>query len=425
MVMGGAKARSARKAVWALGLAAMLLVSALGQASMAAPVTVTFWHALGGEHGTILQGLVDEFNASQDQVRVELAYQGGYSTLMQKLMAAVAAGDPPTMAGSYNNWTTIFIDAGAIVPVERFVRDPEVGLSSEELADFFPAFLEANTWDGVLYSLPFNKSVQILYYNKDLLDQAGVPVPSTMEELARAAQAVKEATGVAGFAMRPDVDTFAAFLRAFGGRWLDDGGMPAFAGEAGVKALTFIRDLAAGGAAYAFDGWLDEEFNKVNTAMFIHSNSTIPWVQQGATFAWGTAPVPAGVAAASTVAGQDLVIFARATPEQQKAAWAFLKWLLSPEVNARFSVGTGYLPVRRSALDLPVLKEHVATAPEQYGAGIASLDRLVFDPSIPAWNDMRGFISEAVERVLLTGADPRAALLDAAAKSERAIREGF
>ena len=142
----------------------------------------------------------------------------------------------------------------------------------------------------------------------------------------------------------------------------------------------------------------------MNTAMFIHSNSTIPWVQQGATFAWGTAPVPAGVAAASTVAGQDLVIFARATPEQQKAAWAFLKWLLSPEVNARFSVGTGYLPVRRSALDLPVLKEHVATAPEQYGAGIASLDRLVFDPSIPAWNDAAS--SRKPGQVLLTGADP-------------------
>jgi len=418
---GGARQLKARS-IWVATVMAILLVSS---AVFAAPVTVTFWHALGGEHGPVIQGLVDEFNASQDEILVEAAYQGNYNTLMQKLMAAVAAGDPPTIAGSYNNWTSVFIDGEVIVPLERFVTDPEVGLSSDELADFVPAFIEANRWDGVLYSLPFNKSVQILYYNKELLDRAGVAVPTTMDELSAAARAVYAATGVPGLAVRPDVDTFGTYLRAFGGEWLDAQGRPAFAGEAGVRALEFLRDLIASGAAYAIDGWLDEEFNKVNTAMFIHSNSTIPWVQQGASFPWGTAPVPRGERAAATVAGQDLVIFADATAEQQVAAWKFVKWLLSPDANARFSVGTGYLPVRRSALATPVLKEYVASAPEQYGAGMESLDRLVFDPSIPAWNEMRGFISEAVQRVLLTGDDPRTALQDAAAKSQAAIDDAW
>ena len=179
----------------------------------AAPVKITFWHALGGEHGEIIDGLVAEFNASQDEVEVDSQYQGNYGTLMQKLMAAVAAGNPPTMTGSYNNWTSVFIEAEAIVPMDRFIGDREVGLSPSELADFVPAFIQANTWDGTLYSLPFNKSVQVLYYNKELLDQAGVAVPRTMEELAHAVREIKAKTGVPGLAMRPDIDTFAAFFR--------------------------------------------------------------------------------------------------------------------------------------------------------------------------------------------------------------------
>ena len=326
-----------------------LVLSLLAFSVSAAPVKVTFWHALGGEHGTIVDSLVREFNASQDEVEVDSQYQGNYGTLMQKLMAAVAAGNPPTLTGSYNNWTSVFIEAGAIVPMSRFVGDPAVGLSPAEVADFIPAFVEANTWEGTLYTLPFNKSVQVLYYNKELLDRAGVAVPRTMDELARAAREVKAKTGLPGLAMRPDIDTFAAFFRAFGGEWLDSGGAPAFQHEAGVRAIRFMQELVADGAAYTFDGWLDEEFNKGNMAMFIHSNSTIPWVQQGASFSWGTASVPAGDVAAATVAGQDLAIFADATAEEQLGAWKFVKWLLSPEVNARFSVGTGYLPVRRSA----------------------------------------------------------------------------
>ena len=406
-----------------VAIVAALVVSLVSASGMAAPVKVTFWHASGGEHGAVLDALVAEFNASQSEVVVEASYQGGYGTLMQKLMAAVAAGGPPTMTGTYNNWTTQFIDGEAIVPLERFIKDPAVGYSEEELADFFPAFLQANTWNGVLYTLPFNKSVQVLYYNKELLDQAGVGVPATMEELARAARAVKDATGVHGFVVSPDMDTFSAFFRAFGGQWLDESGQPAFHGEAGLRAVRFMQDLVRDGAAYVYDGWLDEEFNKRNTAMFIHSNGTIPWVRSGATFEWGTAPVPAGDVAASTVAGLDLAIFADATEAEQLAAWTFIKWLLSPEVNARWSVATGYLPIRRSALATPVVQEYLAVARHENASGIDSLDRLVFDPSIPAWNDMRGFITESQQRIFLTGADPVRALSDAAAKSAQAIRD--
>ncbi len=404
-------------------VAVALLVGLMAASTLAAPVKVTFWHASGGEHGVVLDQLVAEFNASQDEVQVEAAYQGGYGTLMQKLMAAVAAGDPPTLTGTYNNWTSVFIDADVIVPLERFINDPAVGYSEAELLDFFPAFIDANSWDGLLYTLPFNKSVQVLYYSKDLLDRAGVDVPRTMDELAEAARAVKEKTGVHGLVASADIDTFSAFFRAFGGEWLDEKGQPAFHGEAGVRAVNFIQEMLSEGSAYLFDGYLDDEFNKGTAAMFIHSNGTIPWVRDGASFAWGTAPVPMGDVEASTVAGLDLAIFSDASEAEQLAAWSFVKWLLSPEVNARWSVATGYIPVRQSTLETSIIKEYLEVAPHEKASGIESLSRLVFDPGIPAWNDMRGYIGEAQQRIFLTNVDPARALADAAQKSAQAIRD--
>ncbi len=399
----------------------LLLSVLLSGTAGAAPVKITFWHGAGGEHGRVLDQLVNEFNASQDEVLVESAHQGGYGTLMQKLLASVAAGDPPTLAWSFNNWTSQFIDGDAIVPMEEFINDPEIGYSDDELSDFFPAFIEANSWNGTLYTLPFNKSVQILYYNQELLDKAGISVPTTMDELADAARKVKAETEIPGLAVVPGIDTFAAYFRAFGGEWLDEEGQPAFNDEAGVRAFEFIQALIEDQAAYVYDGYLDDEFNKGRTAMFIHSNGTVPWVRQSATFPWGTAPVPAGTRPASTVAGLDLAIFREATQAEQRAAWTFTKWLLSPEVNARWSAAAGYLPVRQSTLETPSMQAYLQEAAHEKASGIESLDRLVFDPGIPAWNDMRNFVSEAVEKVLLLGTDPQQALDEAVQKSKQAI----
>ena len=126
--------------------------------------------------------------------------------------------------------------------------------------------------------MPFNKSIYVLYYNQELLDRAGVGVPATMDELRAAAKAVKDKTGVYGFALKADIDHFGVFLHAFGGRWIEDG-KTAFNGPEGVAALRFMQDLVlTDGSAYFHDGYLDEEFNVGNTAMFMATVATIPWV---------------------------------------------------------------------------------------------------------------------------------------------------
>jgi multiple sugar transport system substrate-binding protein len=127
-------------------------VLAMGQ------VTISFWHAMSGALGDALSYLVQKFQTENPGIVVDLVYQGGYSALQQKLIAAVAAGQPPTIAQQYENWTTQWLDA--LVDLDLF-------LPKEILDDILPQFDEV--FDGRVVSVPFNKSILVFYYRPDLI----------------------------------------------------------------------------------------------------------------------------------------------------------------------------------------------------------------------------------------------------------------
>lgn len=386
-------------------------------------ITVTFWHALGSDHQAMLEQLVDEFNASNPAITVKAEYQGNYGALQQKLIAAVAAGRPPTMSLVYNNWTAAFIEGDHINPISEFANYPSIGLQQDEIADYIPSFIEANTWNGTWMTMPFNKSIYVLYYNADLLDKAGVGVPQTMDELRAAAKAVTEKTGVQGLAVQANVDQFGIFLHAFGGSWIDDQGKSAFNSPEGVAALKFLQDLIMEDrSTYIHDGYLDDEFNQGNTAMFFATVATIPWLSSEH-HRWGAAKIPAGQVQAAVVQGTDLAIFNEASRAEQEAAWSFIKWLTSPEVNARWAVATGYLPVRQSAVQTQLYQDYLNSAPEKYSAGIEQLNSAKFDPGLSAWFDARTLITQAVQEALIAGINPQTALDEAAAATDRSLGE--
>src|SRR5690606_2917972 len=138
----------------------------------------TFWHAMGGSAGEAVQRLVDRFNAAQDKVVVEAAYQGTYDDALQKLKAAGPEG--PTIVQVYEIGSRFMIDSGMITPMQNFI-DAD-GFSTE---DFEPNILGYYTFEGKLYSMPFNTSTPIVYYNKDAFREVGLDPerpPRTFEE---------------------------------------------------------------------------------------------------------------------------------------------------------------------------------------------------------------------------------------------------
>lgn len=404
--------------------AAVLLLALVAWApGTLAKTTVTFWHAMGGPLGNTLKQMVEEYNRVNPDVEVVEQYQGNYGQLNQKLLAAVAAGQAPTISQSYSNWTEQLLKAGAIVPLDPFVQGPD-GLSGKELADFWPVLLEANRWDGVLWSLPFNKSIYVQFYNVTVYKALGLTAPTDWESLLKAAQAATLRKGGEivryGYGLRPNVDTFALFLLTNGGEWLtSDYKQARFNEEPGVEALQFLVDMIHRyKVAYYIPGYLEQDFAAGKVAAYATSTPGRPYMEQavGTRFEWGIAPLPTRATQRTPVAGTDLVIYAAASAEAKREAWKFAKWLTQPKQTARWFMATYYLPVRRSALDLPEMQAYLKSDPRN-DAPLVLLPYAVTDPPISEWERIRNFVSNAVEQAFLLKATPKDALEEAARKT--------
>jgi len=422
--MVGPMPRVARAAI----AAALLIAVLVGPAASGGPVTATFWHGMSGVLLPAVDELTRDFNRLNPGIAVNAQYQGNYGVLNQKLIAAVAAGNPPTISQVFPTWTDQLMRANAIVPVSRFFRGPD-GLSEEELNDVFPILRQANTFGGTMWTMPFNKSLYLLFYNADLLKEQNLKVPQTWDEFVTTARALtKEESGRVvryGFVVRPNVDYFTTMLLANGGAFLRTEKEVAFNSPAGVEALQWLVDLVQKHkVAYVLPGFADADFGAGKVAMYIATNPGLSFAKAavGGKFQVGLAPLPFKKARATLLSGTDVAIMAKATPEQQAAAWKYIKFLTSTNGTTRWSLRTFYMPVRRSGRDSTLMRVYLRDNPE-HKAGLDSLEFAKSEPSVAEWQEVRDIISDAVEQALLGKGSAQQALDAAAQKANRLLAQ--
>lgn len=381
---------------------------------------VTFWHAMSGPHEAALKKIVADFNkANEKYIEVQLVYQGSYTDLSNKLTAALAANTPPTMAQQYENWTAQYIAAQKLVPVQTFIDNPNYGMKKEEFEDIYKVFRDQNTWDGKMYTMPMNKSTNVLFVNTDLIKT----IPTTWDEFRKVAKAVSKTDpdpkkSVYGFGYRTTVDQFGFLLKQNGGDWLDKDGKAAFNSQAGIDALQFLLDMTDEKSAYRIGtGYESDVFGPGTIAMYEGSIAGISFVDSlsKGKHAWTVAKMPKGKVEASTVMGTNVGIFAKAKPAEQEAAWRFIKYLVSAEPQAYWAQQTGYTPVVQSATKTKTWTDMVAQKP-YWNAIAEELKVSTLDPRMSAWDKCRTEISSAVEKAVLKKATAKEALDAAAAK---------
>ncbi|MCH8333902.1 ABC transporter substrate-binding protein, partial [Candidatus Sumerlaeota bacterium] len=329
------------------------------------PLLIDFWHAMGApEHQVLLHEFAEEYNATHAGVRIEPVFQGVYPNLYQKLIASVTSGNPPVMAQMYESWTTRLYNRDRLDAVQNHLDGPG-GLTEQELSDFYPAFLEDNRWNGQLVTMPFSKSAYVLHYNADLLRRAGfTEAPGSWEELRQAALAVSQLqseTGreIRGMLVRSQLESFATLYFSAGGRFLDSNLEPRMNSPLSLRTLSFLADLIhRDRAAFADTNYPAGTFGTGLVGMYIYSSAAFPFNDRfvAGKFEWRAAPVPSPQGFPSEkrrtlFQGTNIGIFKNHPREMRDAAWDFLKFILEPERVAAWSMQTGYVPVRRSALD--------------------------------------------------------------------------
>ncbi|MBS4206736.1 ABC transporter substrate-binding protein [Bacillus sp. FJAT-50079] len=337
---------------------------------------VTFWHAMGGTGQEALNAIVDSYNKSQDKVQVNAEYQGTYDEALTKFHSVAGTDSAPTMIQVFEIGTMSMINSGYITPIQEFIdaEGYDMGHLEENIVNYYKI-------DDQFYSMPFNSSTPVMYYNKDAFKAAGIDPeapPQTFEEI--------EATGKAIMKANPDMKGFA--LQAYG--WLfeqllanqgallmnNDNGrtdMPTeigFTDEQGKSIFNWVKRMIDDGtfANYGTNGDnMVAGFLAGDVSMFLQSSASSRGVIDNAPFEVGVAylPHPESVERQGVViGGASLWMVDGKSAEEQQAAWDFMKYVQSPDVQANWHVGTGYFAINPAAYEEQAVKDAHAKMPQ-------------------------------------------------------------
>lgn len=397
---------------------AFILVFSLASAA-GAVTTIQYLHYLSGDSAQVHEELVAEFNALHPDIKVEVLYTGNQFATRDKLMAAVAAGQPPHVCLVDQFWPPVLVSTGALLPMKEFV-DPEV-----YFADFTKIPMDTVTVDGEVWTMPFSMSNQILFYNKDKFREVGLDPdkpPTTWDELVEYSKLLTRDIDGDGridewginFTTRANVGAvyaFITFIWQAGGRlYNDDYTAAAFNEPEAIEAVNFLRDLAHKYGVLNLSP-PQEGFEVGRIAMQISSTSSIEATKAKVDFDLGIAALPAYKEKVTGVGGSSLAIF-KTKPEEQAAAWKFVEWMSSPETNLKWSTLTGYTPLRKSVLESAEYKQYLAENPDMQVV-IDQAEYAKARPNEVSYADVSRILGVAIEEALFSNLDPKP-ILDAA-----------
>jgi len=399
----------------------LLMIIALVGCARKARREIIFWHALGGPPGDALDSLIHEFNRLYPDIQIKSVSMGSYQALSQKIMASIQAGTQPDIAQVYESWTANLMKDNVILALDTYIDADSLFKAS--LDDIYPVFIDNNTIDGKIWSFPFNKSVRVMYYNKDLFYRYGLDYnkpPKTWQEYRQLCQLFTTGVGSEkkwGTTFNTDVWRFENLLLQAGGELMDATfTRPLFNSEAGVEALEFFTNLLnVDKTAYQSSGYDGQNnFLAQNVAFVEGSSASYAYMRDAEiTFNMGVAAVPYFRTRRNYISGTNIAIFDKGTPEKSQAAYEFIKWFTATEQTARFSALTNYMPVRRSAFQQPEIQKMLLENPSLADV-YEQLEYAEFEPQIPAWFEFRKYFEEKVlESVFLQNLTPQEALSQA------------
>ena len=349
----------------------------MADASEVDKTTISFWHSMGGVNGQAIDTLVQKFNDENEYgITVEAEYQGSYDDALNKLKSAQIGNMGADLVQVYEIGTRFMIESGWIVPMQSMVNADEYDTSVLEsnLAAYY-------TINDMLYSMPFNSSTPLMYYNKDMFDAAGITeIPDSLESIAQIGDKLLDS----GAQEVMSLGIYGWFFEQFIGK---QGLEYANNGNGRTEAATAVAFDENGAAANILNEWKNlydlgyapnvgkggdaglADFSSGKSAITLGSTASLKQILQDVDgkFEVGTAYFPkvkstdeGGV----SIGGASLWALDNNDPKKLRATWEFVKFLISPESQAFWNAETGYFPVNVDAHDEDVFKENIEKYPQ-------------------------------------------------------------
>ena len=413
--------------------AGLLATPAILRAQEAGPLTFYYPIAVGGPLQAIVDGYCADYK-KETGIDVNPVYAGDYSQTLIKTQAAIRAGQGPQFA------VLLAAEMHSLQADDILVPLDEIGLDSDGrkwMQGFYPAFLANSEVDGKLWSVPFQRSTAVAYYNKQAFEQAGLDpaeFPTDWAGLVQAAEKLTTRDGNRvsrwGFKLASDLGnaqwTFGALANQAGATLMNQAGTAtAFTDPKAITAMSYWVDLSkkdsvtpAGETAWSS---LSPDFLEGNAAIIQHTTGNLTNLRTKAQFPVGVAGLPGQASPHTVVGGGNIYFFKNASAPQRTAALKFVRWLTEPARAADWSIRTGYIASRPEAYDTPALKAYVEKVPE---AGVAKQFLPVATGELSTFENQRIYktLTDNVQAALSGTKSPSAAMEQTQADAERLLK---
>ncbi len=322
--------------------------------------TVVFWHGMQGQQETTLKKLAKEFEAKNSNIKIKLEQQGDYDNLQAKLNSTMQSPkNLPTITQAYPGWLQSAAKNKMLVNLTPYINNKEVGWGSVAASEIKQGMLDGAKINGTQYGIPFNKSIEVLIYNPDMLKKYGITkVPSTNAELKQAAQTIYQKSDhkVVGAGFDNLNNYYVLGMKNEGQNFSSK---VDFTGKESSRVLDyFVKGEKAGYFRMpGSDKYLYVPFTNQKLAMFVTSSSTETWIKQAAKkgFKYEVAARPGKY---TMQQGTDIYMFSHASAMEKAAAFKFMKFLSSKENQIKWAKETGYIPVNEDATKSAEYKEN-------------------------------------------------------------------
>ncbi len=359
------------------------------------PITIQWWHALEDQYSQTVAEIVEGFNSSQDLITVEATYVGSYAQTNEALVAANAAGTGLPAVTVAN--TPYVAEYGAGGLTEDLT--PYIQATGFEIDDFGKGMVDASSYDGKQVALPFLISTQIMYYNKDMADAEGITIPEKWDDMDAFLEKASVVNGGA-------TERYGTIIPGW-----DQWYFETFYLNQGVKLInddrvsTDLDSETAVGLVNKFREWVDKGYVNWTTMdsdassnmrqafidgkafSVVHTSSLYNTYVDKCDFEVGMAWLPGGDTKNQEIGGCVLLIPSKNDQATKNAAWQFLSYLCSKEVNMKWAKETGYIPTRNSVLQTEEGVEFLKEKPA-FQCIFDNLD--LINPRIqhPGWNQL-------------------------------------
>jgi sn-glycerol 3-phosphate transport system substrate-binding protein len=383
---------------------------------------ITWWSNHPGTSIELEKEYIRRFQEQNPGITVNLVTAGkNYDEVAQRFQAAAGTDNTPDLVGASDVWWFRYMINGQIIPLEGLAQHLQI-----DTGDYNRTLYDDYAFNGQHWALPYARSTPLFYYNRDVWQRAGLPdrAPQTWDEFEQWAPALAQVVGRPplglGTATSWTAWWFYNFMWGRGGTYSQEWTVTLDRPEtldAGEYVRALVHDkLVAAPTTGGDDGYV-ADFSAGVTACTMASTGSLRGILQQAQFEVGTGFLPQGPAGPGCpTGGTGIAIASSRTPEQQLAAGMFLKFLTEPEQTAHFSAGTGYMPVRTSAVDSPDMAKVFAETPQARTAVDQLATTRVQDWArafVPSGDQ---YLTTAIQKIVLQNESPATAFSAAAAE---------